>query len=124
MDDFLLILRDHPERWTRFSPDEQQAVIARFNAWNQALRAEERLVSAGKLSREPGPVLRRRDDQIAVDGPFPEAKEALSGFYVVRAESLEAARALAEGCPILDLGGSVEVRALVVLIGAAETPPR
>lgn len=124
MKDYLLILRDEAARWPALSPEEQQAVIARFNDWNRRLRAEERLVSAGKLTQDPGCTLRRRDEQLAVDGPFSEAKETLTGFYVLRAEDADAARRWAADCPLLDIGGSVELRELAVLIGAEERPDR
>jgi hypothetical protein len=37
------------------------------------------------------------------------ASAGLSGYSVLEAESLELAAKLAEGCPVLDAGGSVEV---------------
>ena len=43
------------------------------------------------------------------DGPFAETKEALGGYYVMRAESLEAATGIAKRCPMLD-GDTIEVR--------------
>jgi hypothetical protein len=43
-----------------------------------------------------------------VGGDGPRADE-LGGYIVVNAESLDAAAALAGGCPILQQGGSVEV---------------
>jgi hypothetical protein len=44
------------------------------------------------------------------DGPFAEAKDVVAGYIVVEASNLEEAVALSEGCPILEVGGSVEVR--------------
>ena len=37
------------------------------------------------------------------------AASELTGYTVVNADSLDAASALAEGCPVLDGGGSVDV---------------
>lgn len=51
---------------------------------------------------------------VVTDGPYMESKEMVGGFFVVRAESLEAAIEIAKGCPDLELGGSVEVRDVVV----------
>lgn len=39
--------------------------------------------------------------------------DELGGYIVINAESLDAAAALASGCPILQQGGSVEVGELV-----------
>lgn len=113
---YLLILRDHEVRWPSFSPEEQQAVIERFNAWNQALREEERLFAAGKLTADLGSTLRRRGEEMVVDGPFSEAKEAVGGFFCILAEDQADAERLARDCPLLSYGGSVEVRELAGLI--------
>ena len=112
MKTYLLILRDHERRWEQFSPDEMQRTIERFNAWSESLRDKERFVGAGKLTSDLGSTVRSRDGNLVVDGPFSEAKEAIGGYFCIRAESEEEAAALAKGCPILTYGGSVEVREL------------
>ena len=48
--------------------------------------------------------------KLITDGPFIEAKELVSGFYMLAAKDFEEASELARGCPILRLGGAVEVR--------------
>ncbi len=42
-----------------------------------------------------------------------ERSDALSGYIIINADSLDAAARLAGGCPILQQGGSVEVGELV-----------
>jgi len=44
------------------------------------------------------------------DGPFTEAKEIVGGYLIVSAGSLEEATTMSKGCPVLEEGGSVEVR--------------
>ena len=117
MKTYMLILRDQEIRWPSFSREQAQAVIDRFNAWNARLRADERLVGAGKLSQDLGVTVRQEGDGLVVDGPFSEAKEAIMGYYCVQAETLDEASTLAKGCPILTYGGSVEVRELEYQIG-------
>ncbi|NKB54980.1 MAG: transcription initiation protein [Alphaproteobacteria bacterium] len=114
MKEYLLLLRDHEQRWDRFSPQEQQQVIERFNAWNAEMRAANGFGGAGKLSSDLGSTVRHDDSGFVVDGPFCDAKEAIAGYYCVRAESREAAEEFAKGCPVLTYGGSVEVRELVI----------
>ncbi len=113
---YLLLLRDHKDRWSSFSPEEQQAVIQRFNAWNDALRADKRFVSAAKLTQARGNTVRSNGEELLVDGPYSEAKEAIGGFFLIRAENAEEAAKQAEGCPILSYGGSVEVREVAALV--------
>ena len=45
-----------------------------------------------------------------LDGPFSETKELVGGFYLVRADSYEAATALADDSPHLRYGGTIEIR--------------
>ena len=47
------------------------------------------------------------------DGPFAEAKDLVGGFSLVEAETLARAAELARGCPILEVGGSVEIRPIM-----------
>jgi len=49
------------------------------------------------------------------DGPFAEAKDVVGGFTLIQARDLEQAAELSKGCPILEIGGSVEVRPIQVL---------
>jgi len=44
------------------------------------------------------------------DGPFAETKEVLGGFSIIEAKDIDEAARIAEGCPILEGEGSVEVR--------------
>lgn len=51
----------------------------------------------------------RGGDVITTDGPYAETKEALTGYYLIEAEDLEAAVAIAAQIPAA-WGGAVEVR--------------
>jgi hypothetical protein len=46
-------------------------------------------------------------------GPYAEVRDTLRGFHVVKAASIEEAAEIAKGCPILNIGGSVEVRDII-----------
>ena len=52
---------------------------------------------------------------MVTDGPYIEMKETIGGYSIVRAESLAEAAELAKDCPILLVGGNVEVRQLVAM---------
>jgi hypothetical protein len=49
------------------------------------------------------------------DGPFAEAKDVVGGYTLVEAKDLAQAVELSKGCPILEVGGSVEVRPVRIL---------
>ena len=116
MNSYLLLFRDEERRGEAFSPEERQRIIERFNAWSQRLREQDRFQGAGKLADDLGTTVRRRDAALVIDGPFCEAKEAIGGFFCIRAESQDQACEIAKDCPILSYGGSVEVRELEALI--------
>jgi hypothetical protein len=52
-------------------------------------------------------------ETLTTDGPFPETKEALGGYYLLEADDLDAAIELAARVPAARLGGAVEVRPVV-----------
>jgi hypothetical protein len=54
-----------------------------------------------------------RVGQVREVGDGPGRSDALSGYIMINAESLDAAATVAGGCPILQQGGSVEVGELV-----------
>ena len=52
-----------------------------------------------------------RDGKLsATDGPFIETKEVIAGFSVIEVADYAEAEAIAAGCPMLEGGGSVEIR--------------
>jgi hypothetical protein len=50
---------------------------------------------------------------LITDGPFADTKEALGGYFLFEADSLEAALELAARVPAARYGGAVEVRPIV-----------
>ena len=55
-------------------------------------------------------------DYVVSDGPFIEAKESVSGFFLIQAENIEQAAAIAQSCPLV-LNGKlvIEVRPIMTL---------
>ncbi len=50
---------------------------------------------------------------LTTDGPFPETKEALGGYFLFEADDLDAAIELAARIPAARMGSAVEVRPVV-----------
>jgi hypothetical protein len=90
------------------SPTELQQHLAKWDAWAGALAAAGKKPS-GEALDHAGKTVRGRD-RVVTDGPYAESKDLVSGTLVIEAASLDEAAKLAEGCPIFELDGSVEVR--------------
>ena len=110
MSRFLLLLRDDPSTFAHLSPAEMQAIIQKYIAWGNGLRASGRLITSDKLTGEGGRVARRGDGKpMVTDGPFTEAREVVGGFYMIHAKNYDDAMTVVNECPHLAFG-SIEVR--------------
>ena len=49
--------------------------------------------------------------------PYIADNDLVSSVLIIKAENLEAAKFIANKCPVFDLGGSVEVRAMMNVAG-------
>ncbi|HEX7666094.1 MAG TPA: YciI family protein [Polyangiaceae bacterium] len=90
-------------------PAELGAHLAKWTQWIGGL------IASGKAEPGPAPLdnggkTLRGKAKTLTDGPFAEAKDLVSGFILVSADSLDAAVEIARGCPIYEYDGSVEVR--------------
>lgn len=108
MKEFVLLFRSPDVNDSKVGPEKMSAVLKKWEDWISGIAAEKKLGSNGNRLSLEGKVL--KPGGIITDGPFVEIKEKLGGFVVVKAESLDEATTLAHGCPVLDLGGSVEIR--------------
>lgn len=101
--------RADEERMKNAKPDEHQKIHTRWKGWIEELKQKGHLKDFGAPLEFTGKTLQGSRKQVT-DGPHPEAKDVVGGFTIVTAKSLDEAAELAKGCPILDLGGGVEVR--------------
>jgi len=91
------------------SPEEIQENLDRFTAWFKHLRNDGKFKGGGPLAYDRKIVT---DRKAVVDGPFAETKEAIAGFLIIEADSLEQAVQIAQDCPGFKFGQTVEVRAI------------
>jgi hypothetical protein len=108
MGQYAILLRDD-FGMQALPPDEQERVFQRFIDWSESLFQSGQHAGVERLERE-GVTVRVRDGRPVIDGPYAEGKEAVMGFFLVEAESLEAAAKIAAGVPSVSLGGAIEVR--------------
>lgn len=103
----------------KFAVMEEKERLGYGNAmldFDEELRASGHFVIAEPLKMPSEAVTVRRWDgeMTAIDGPFMETKEHLSGFCIIEARDLNAAVAIAGRVPLAAVG-SIEVRPLDVL---------
>ncbi|WP_346318392.1 YciI family protein [Chitinophaga sp. YIM B06452] len=113
MNEFLLVFRrDYKTKEIQPSPEQLQAHLSRWREWFDDLRARDLFARPPQPWESVGKVLKQ--DKSVTDGPYAEIKESIGGFIVIKAGSYDEAVEIAKGAPILELGGTVEVRMAVV----------
>jgi hypothetical protein len=96
------------------SPEQLQKNMEKWVAWFKELDANGRMKDPGNPLAASGKVVTGKQ-KIVSDGPFAEAKDVIGGYILIEAETLAEATDIAKGCPILEVGGSVEVRPVEIV---------
>lgn len=111
MKQYLLLLYDNVETLPQMSPEEMQHLVQAHMQWSQKL-AEQGVLRGGDGLEETGAYIKGKN-ALVTDGPFIETKEMIGGYYLIQAESLEQAVAIAQECPCHLWGGTTEVRPIM-----------
>ncbi len=79
--------------WTQA---EDEAVMVRLGSVQEKLAAQGRIGPVARLlPTTAATTIRKGDKPVVLDGPFAETKEQLLGFYIVDADDLDGALAIA-----------------------------
>ena len=106
---YLLLMRGDQARFAALPAREQGRIIAEHRAYSDRLETEGRLEEGDGLAFD-SLLLRREGGRVSRSSrPFAGTEQQLSGFYIVEAADDEAALVLAEACPALLHGESVEL---------------
>jgi len=97
---------------------ERQACYVESTQLAHKLKADGQYLAASPLQPTTmATSVRVRDGKrFVTDGPFAETREQLGGYYLVEAQDLDAAIAIAEQIPMVRKG-AVEVRPLIEIPG-------
>ena len=109
--EFLALIHGDEKGWETLSDDERQAVYQRYMEFAQ--RGE--VVGGAELQpTDAATTVRvRNGDRLVTDGPYAEIKEALGGFFILEADSIDDACQLAAAIPAAERG-AIEVRPVYV----------
>ena len=90
------------------SPEEGQKHMVKYKEW---------LGSLGNAAISPANPL-KNSKTVNPDGSVSDGgKTTMSGFTLIEAESEEAALSIAQSCPYLEIGGSLEVSEVMKMPG-------
>jgi hypothetical protein len=112
---YMLLIYDDERAWASLSDEERGGIYQEYSAFTDDLRTQGKLVTANQLqpTATATTVTVNDGDTVVTDGPFAETKEALGGYYVVEAESLDDAIEIAARIPSARIG-KIEVRPVVL----------
>ncbi len=107
---FMLIFRNTgAETYRHLSASQQQELVGRWNAWFEGL-VNQGKATIGQPLEDATRIVAGPGGSRIVDGPFPEAKEAVGGFVTLQVSGLAEATAIAQRHPGLEHGMIIEVR--------------
>jgi hypothetical protein len=110
MDKYMLIFKGGFYDDANLSPQETQGKMGEWYAWIQDLQKQDKYVGGEPLLKGGKIVTQQNNKIIITDGPFPEAKELVGGYFIINAKDISEAAEIARRYPDFNLGGSVEVR--------------
>jgi hypothetical protein len=112
MQKFMLIIREDLKYLDEMSREARDKDIQEMIRWIEGLSQSGHYAHGEPLTGEGAFVSK---DNVPTDGPFIEAKESISGYIMVNAESLAQATSIAQTSPVvLRAQASIEVRPILV----------
>ena len=106
----LFIGKDYSEMG--LSPEQMQARMGQWFAWNTKMQ-EAGISDHGEALHPHGKRISGNDRTIT-DMAFTEVKELIGGYYLINAKDYDHASEIAQDYPDYDLGGTVEIREIMV----------
>lgn len=112
MKEFMMIFIGADYTDLGLSPEEMQNRMGKWFAWNDKMEQAGVLKSGNALT----PQIRRvvGKDRTVSDLTSAEVKEIVGGYYLVTAKDFDHVQEIAQDFPDYDLGGTVEIREIMV----------
>ena len=118
---YLLLIYDDEKVWASMPKADSDKYFAEYGAFTQDIIKSGKFKAGDALQPvHTATTVRVRGGKVTTtDGPFAETKEQLGGYYLVDAENLDEAIAIAARIPSARIG-SIEVRPIMKM----DVPPR
>ena len=111
MAEYMILIAEDENAYATASPEVLQQVMDAHNRFAEQVAEKGGKIVEGRALQPTSTATTIRND-VVTDGPFVETKEALGGYYLIEADDLDGAIAIAKQCPAAF--GGVEVRPIMV----------
>lgn len=112
MEKFLLLIREDFEQREKMTQEEFESCIKIMSGWVETLAQSGNFIASEPLG-VGGKFVSKYN--VISDGPFIEAKEAITGYFLIQAENLEQAASITQTCPLVISGRlGIEVRPIIL----------
>jgi len=112
MKDFMMIFIGANYEELGLSSEQLQGQMSKWWAWGSKME-EAGILKGGNALQATAKRISGSARTLS-DGPFVEGKELVGGYYIVQAENADAVVEVAQDYPDYDLGGTVEIREVMV----------
>ena len=111
---YMLLIYHDEKRWNEIVESERQQIYGEFRKLREQLQSRGQFLAGSQLQpTATATTIRVRDSkQLVTDGPFAETHEQLGGYFLIEANNLDEATAIAAMIPSARTG-TIEVRPLV-----------
>lgn len=109
---FMYLFRSNPTAFRSMSPEQMQQTMKKWMDWKDVLEKGGHIKQLGERLDGTGKVVRGKAKAIT-DGPYVEVKDSIQGYMLLEAKDMDQALEFAQGCPILESDGTVEIRPFV-----------
>lgn len=110
--EFMLLFRFEPSINYQPTPEEINEMHQQWGAFISNIAYQEKLISTHQLGFEGKQIFADKSTQ---EGIHISNNQAIAGNMVLLANTLDEALEMAKNCPILLMGGSVEVRSIQLM---------
>ena len=110
---YMLLIYHDEKAFMGLMEEERQSMYADYRRFREEIVASANHISGSQLlpTSTASSIRVRNGKTLTMDGPFAETKEQLGGYFLIEADTMEQAQAIAARIPSA-LTGTVEVRAL------------
>jgi hypothetical protein len=106
MKEFALVFRNEAANEEKLTPADITALTEAWGNWMGGIASQGKLSPAGHRLGFEGIVVKPGNTIV-------KGVNVARGIQIIKADSIEGAAEIAKGCPILNIGGNVEVRDII-----------